>query len=361
MTTHADVLRAVEAIAPPALAFSFDRGRIGLQIGDPAAPCTGIVTGLDVDDRLIDHALAHGANALVVHHPLIWEPMAHLRPGGRTTDLALRCLREGLAVVAAHTNWDCAPGGVSDVLADRLGLKNVRAIGRGVPQARFKLVVFVPSASRPAVQAALWSVGAGVIGDYSECSFWVPGNGSFRGGTSSNPAIGEPGQFEAVAEDRVEFLVAAEVLSPALAVLRQAHPYEEPAYDVIPLREEMGPGPLRLGDLDFMLAPDGLSARVQERLGNPTWIWPGNRPIRRVAVAGGAAASDWPEALRAGADALVTGEVKHDQGLDAAAAGMTIIAAGHAATEAPAMVVMAERLRESLSVNIRAGSAGQVT
>lgn len=352
LTTHAHVLKAVEAIAPPALAFPFDRGRIGLQIGDPAAECTGVVTGLDVDDALIDHALAHGANALVVHHPLIWEPLSHLRPGSRAIDLALRCLREGLAVIAAHTNWDCAPGGVSDVLAGRLGLKNVVPIGRGMPQSRLKLVVFVPGPNREAVQSALWHAGAGVIGDYTECSFWISGTGSFRGGEGTNPAIGEPGRREAVTEDRLEVVVTAEALSQALYALRQVHPYEEPAFDVIPLREETGPGPLRLGELDFMLPPDGLAALVQERLGHPTWLWKGRRPIRRVAVAGGAGASDWAEALRAGADALVTGEVKHDQGLDAAAAGLTLIAAGHAATEAPAMAVMADRLRENLAVPV---------
>jgi hypothetical protein len=275
-----------------------------------------------------------------------------LRPGSRTTDLALRCLREGLAVIAAHTNWDCAPGGVSDVLAGLLGLKEVRPVGRGMPQSRFKLVVFVPAENRGAVQDAVWSAGAGVIGDYTECSFWTPGTGSFRGGEQTNPVIGESGRRETVAEDRVEFVVAAEVLGSVLAALRQAHPYEEPAFDVIPLREEFGPGPLRLGELDFMLPPDGLASLVEERLGHPAWLWKGRRPIRRVAVAGGAGASDWAEALRAGADALVTGEVKHAQGLDAAAAGLTIIAAGHAATEAPAMAVMADRLRERLVVPV---------
>ena len=101
----------------------------------------------------------------------------------------------------------------------------------------YKLVVFVPVAHGDRVREAMGEAGAGVIGNYSHCSFTVRGIGRFRPEPGANPAIGEIGRLEAVEEERIETVCPAASLKAVLAAIRAAHPYEEPAMDVYPLEE----------------------------------------------------------------------------------------------------------------------------
>jgi hypothetical protein len=99
----------------------------------------------------------------------------------------------------------------------------------------FKLVYFVPEPARDATRDAVFAAGGGVIGDYERCSWYTLGTGTFRPGEGADPAIGEVGEEEHVAEYRVEIVVPDDRLGDALAALRNSHPYEEVAVDVYPL------------------------------------------------------------------------------------------------------------------------------
>ena len=98
-----------------------------------------------------------------------------------------------------------------------------------------KLVVFVPPDALDAVRDAVFAAGAGRIGDYERCSWYTAGTGTFKGGQDTNPAVGESGREERVAELRLETVFPEESHEDVLAALRASHPYEEPAYDVYPL------------------------------------------------------------------------------------------------------------------------------
>ena len=105
----------------------------------------------------------------------------------------------------------------------------------------YKLVVFVPRESLDAVREALFAAGAGRIGDYERCSWYTEGTGTFLGGAGTEPSVGQPGREERVAELRLETVYPAEREAEVVAALREAHPYEEPAFDLYPLADPPAP------------------------------------------------------------------------------------------------------------------------
>jgi hypothetical protein len=98
-----------------------------------------------------------------------------------------------------------------------------------------KLVVFVPPEALDVVRDALFDAGAGRIGDYERCSWYTEGTGTFRGGETTSPTVGEKGREERVRELRLETVFPDDRHVEVIDALRRAHPYEEPAFDVYPL------------------------------------------------------------------------------------------------------------------------------
>lgn len=347
MVTVADVLAAVERIAPLSTAFEWDR--VGLQLGDPNASVQRVVVSLDRSRAAVEHAIESGAHALVTHHPLIWTPLPRIVAGEQGSDEVLSLARAGIAHIAAHTNWDCAVGGVNDVLAGLIGLRDVEPFGSGRSVSSFKLVVFCPHPNSESLIDALAGAGAGASGAYERCAFTGEGTGTFRPLEGARPAYGEVGRIERVDETRIEMLVPAERVGSVEAALRSAHPYEEPAFDWIPLRATI---PAPVGRIGSLAAPTPL-ARFQSGLDRAlhtrSWAWGDpDTEVLRIAVVGGAADDEWRSAQQAGADAFVTGEVRQHAGLEASESGIAVLAAGHYATEHPAGRELALRLGEEV-------------
>lgn len=347
MATVQSVLDAIERIAPANTAFDFDK--VGLQVGESGDPVRVGVVGLDCSPGLLEFAEGAGAQIAVCHHPLIWEPLAAVNASTRSGRLAVGLIRRGIAFIGCHTNWDAAPGGVNDTLASLLGLHDVMAIGEAAKVAHLKLVTFVPPEALDSVVDALSAAGAGTIGLYERCAFVSDGTGTFRGMPGSNPTVGTSGRVETASEMRLEMRLPESAAVPVLEALRNIHPYEEPAYDLYPLRAEE-PRPIsRIGQIP----PQPLSSvqkLLDERLRTRSWTWGDpHREIRTVAVCGGAADGEWQNALREGADLFVTGEVRHHIAIEASEAGLAILAAGHYATEHPGCA----SLRDSLAREVQ--------
>ncbi|MBL8086922.1 MAG: Nif3-like dinuclear metal center hexameric protein [Chthonomonas sp.] len=346
--TVGDVLRALQLIAPSEMAFGFDR--IGLQVGDPSQTVTlGVVT-MDASMAAIRHAKAVGAQVLVSHHPVIWEPLRNVLatgPNARVWELA----RSGLSSIAAHTNWDSCPGGLNDFLAEQIGLQDVRSFGSSAEATHLKVVVFVPTAESDGMLTALAAAGAGTMGRYDQCAFSVEGTGMFRPLAGANPTIGKVGHRESVAESRLEMMLPVAARAKVEAALLAAHSYETPAYEFIPLActsvqpiGRTGRLPQPLGLLEFR-------ALLDTKLHTRAMVWGSTtKPIQTVAVVGGAADDEWLAAQAAGADILVTGEVKQHVALAASESEFAIAAAGHYATEHPSC----ERLRAKLEAEMPA-------
>ncbi len=345
-------MAALDALAPPYLCMENDPR--GLLIGDPDATVSRLAVCLDVTPAVADEAVRRGANMIVAHHPLIYQPLKRIvadepHPGG----VVLSCIRAGVAVACAHTNWDVAEGGINDVLAGLLGLSNTRPAQVTYREALANITLYVPLANREAVRDAMADAGAGFLTGslYDRCGFWGEGTGTFRPLLGAVPHIGTVGKPEFVTENRLETILPAHAVPAVLAAMRKAHPYQEIAYNVFPLTntgKEHGLG--RIGTLTEPLPAADFLAHVKAALGFDAVRMRGpiGRLVRTVAVGGGACAFLMPDAIRVGADALVTSDVRHHEYVDAESRGFLLLDAGHAQTETPGTRELAQRLQERL-------------
>jgi len=342
-----DVIGVLNTLCPPGLAEDWDN--VGLQVGDPTAEIQRLLVCLDAEEIAVAEAERLGAQLIISHHPLLYRSLKRLAPTDETGRVVFRTIRNGIAVVSAHTNLDRAADGLNDWLAERLGLVETQPLERSKSGNFYKLVVFVPIGHEVELMEALFSAGAGQIGDYDRCSFRTGGTGSFRGNDGSTPFIGRPGQFEETEELRLETIVPADRLSKVLARMLKVHPYEEVAYDLIPLanqRTDVGLG--RIGRLTNPVALETFATQVREHLQVPAVRLVGDqqRTIAKVAVCGGSRASLLNEAIRMGADCLVTGDVKYHDAQRARSEGIALLDAGHFGTEQIMVVELARRLKQ---------------
>jgi dinuclear metal center YbgI/SA1388 family protein len=347
MLTVADVIDFLEQIAPPALAADWDN--VGLLLGDRAAEVRRLMTCLTLTSDVAAEAIEAGVHLVVTHHPILFRGVQRLTTATAEGRTLLGLVRAGVAVHSPHTAFDNAPGGVNDSLARRLGLTEVAPLRLQDGSPQCKLVVFVPDTDLSRVADALFGVGAGKIGQYSQCSFRLAGTGTFFGSDAANPTVGQKGRREEVSEWRLEVICPAEHVAGAIAAMRRAHSYEEPAFDVYPLRPVSSssgagrvgrlPAPTRLGDL-ARLTCEALQAGTTQVVGDTA------RPVQRVAVVCGAGGEFLPDAVRARADLLITGEMRFHDYLAAQAQGVALILPGHYATERFGLEELAGRLQE---------------
>jgi dinuclear metal center YbgI/SA1388 family protein len=345
-----EMISVLEVIAPPEYAMANDR--IGLQVGDPDQDINKIVVTVDATPSVISEAARRSAQLIIAHHPVIYSPLPSVRLDLYPQSLIYTIVKSGIALYVMHTNFDCADGGINDALAERLGIEGTKVMSPVYTEKLFKLVTFVPNEALEEVREALADAGAGVIGDYSNCSFQTSGTGTFIPGLGTAPYCGEVGKLERPSEIRLEMLVPKNALSSVVTSLLATHPYEEPAYDIYPLKnegEQWGLG--RIGKLKTRMTFDGFCEMVRDALeveelrtcGDP------DAQVHTVAVLGGAGGGEIPLAHSLGADVYVTGDVRHHELLQAQALGLNVIDATHFHTERPGMIGLAPKLHDLLS------------
>ena len=339
METVGDWLALVDARWPWRTAASWDT--VGLQVGDPAAPVARVLVALDVTSAVVAEASEVPDTLVLAHHPLLFRPLARLTPATAPGRTALAAARAGVAVAAAHTNLDIATDGVgtSDPVVRVLDLRDVAPLSTQRGADRVKLVTFVPPAALSGVVDAVTATGAGTIGDYTRCTFATPGVGTFRPCPGTEPHLGEVGRDQSVEEYRLEVVVTRSGLDRALAALDEAHPYEEVAVDVVPLVTPSTASIGRVGRLPEPATLRSVARRLRTDLPSPHLRASGDpdRLVEVVATVGGAGDSMIGDALAAGADCYVTGDLRHHVTLDAVEDGLAVIDAGHHAVEHAAM------------------------
>ena len=351
MARARDIAEAIEEIAP--LSLSEDWDNCGLQVGDPRAVASRVLVALTPLEEVFDEAEEKGTDFILFHHPLIFGPLNAVDASSYPGDLISRAVRKDLTIYAAHTSYDAAPGGVSVALAERLGLRGPLEVvsPRGALR---KLVVFVPEENADALADALSEAGAGVIGEYTRCTFRTPGTGTFLGGEGADPYLGKKGELERVEEIRLEAVVPAHLAGRAAAAASAAHPYEEVALDVYPVEgHPEGCGYGRIGSLPGSMTPEELREHVSDLLDFPARLVsdPG-RNVERVAALGGSGGSFLREVAASGAEAYVTGDLDYHDALLAESLGLAAIDAGHAATELPSLEPLANRLAALVDVAV---------
>ena len=364
-----DLVRAMEAIAAPALAEPWDR--VGLHAGDASADLSGpVLLTIDLTEAVIDEAVTAAASAVIVYHPPVWEPVSRLVGATRTQRVLMRAIEHGIALYSPHTALDAAAGGVTDWLCEGLsGLANVHEAGdcRALRphqgnEDRVKVITFVPEAQADQLRNAMATGGAGIIGDYRVCSFQSPGVGTFLGGEGTHPVVGESGRLERVDEVRLEMVAEASAAALICETLRRFHPYEEPPIDLVPLVNEpkraIGAG--RRLVLDKPATVEELAERLRTHLDRSRLKFAlpegvsRTRKVTTLGVCPGAGGELAAAAQAEGCELFITGEMKHHEVLAAMDSGMGVLLAGHTNTERGYLPRLAQRLGAELhGVDVR--------
>ncbi len=295
------------------LSFQEEWDNSGLQTGDPGMEISSALVALDVTEAVVEEAVRTGSNLILSHHPLIFSSIRKIT--GRSSDerIIMNSIRNNIAIYSAHTNLDMVSNGVSKKMALKLGLENISVL-RTLKNRLQKLVTFVPDDHLERVRDAVFSAGAGVIGNYDLCGFAADGTGSFRGGENTSPFAGKKGILHFEKEKRFETIFFSHLKDRVVKALLAAHPYEEVAYDIYALENDnidaglgcTGEFPEPVDETVFLFKLKSVFGAKGIRYSKLT-----GRPVKKVALCGGSGASLLNDALKRGADAFVTADIKY--------------------------------------------------
>lgn len=312
--------------------FAMEGDPVGLHIGQLNRPVERVLVTLDVNEQVIDEAIETGAQLIIAHHPPIFRPIKSIWTDTVQGKMIEKCIKHDIAVYAAHTNLDIAPGGVNDMLAERIGLTETEMLEKTYSEQLMKLAVFCPEQDADALRQALAKAGAGAIGDYQGCSFSSSGIGRFTPESGANPTIGEVGKPEQVEEERIEVVFPAGLQTKLLKAMLAAHPYEEPAFDLFALKQQTNVQGLgRIGTLPQSMPLQDFAEHVKRVFQVPALRFVGDpsKEVKKVAVLGGDGNKYIHAAKRRGADVLVTGDLYYHVAHDAQALDLAVVDPGH--------------------------------
>ncbi len=312
-----EVIDYLESIAPLSLQEDYDNA--GLLIGKADEVCKGILVSLDVTEAIVEEAIKENCNLIVAHHPIIFRGIKKLNGKNYVERTVIAAIKNDIAIYAIHTNLDNVLEGVNGKIAEKLQLKNCKALL--VKEATLqKLVTFAPVKNAEKVRKALFKAGAGAIGKYDECSFNIEGSGTFRAGEGSDPYVGEIGKTHLEPEIRIEVIYPSHLQNGIIQSLKKAHPYEEVAYYIQNLentQNDRGSG--IVGELEEDITELQLLTLLKSAFGlsviKHTALL--NGPVKKIAVCGGAGIFLLPLAMAAGAKVYITSDVKYHDFFDA--------------------------------------------
>jgi dinuclear metal center YbgI/SA1388 family protein len=328
-----DITDYLETLAPSSYQESYDNS--GLLVGEPLAEVSGVLVTLDCIEAVVEEAIQLNCNLIIAHHPIVFKGLKSLTGNNYVERTVIKAIRSNVAIYAIHTNLDNVFTGVNKKICERIGLKNFKIL---LPRkdTLSKLVTFIPEGKAEIVMTALHEAGAGQIGHYKNCSFKVPGTGSFMPDEEANPHVGEVLKQENVPEIRAEVIFPSYLENAVIKALRKSHPYEEVAYYITSLKnenQEVGAG--MVGELESPQEPLEFLKYLKEKMDlniiRHTRLM--SRPVQKVAVCGGSGSFLLNRAIQSGAQVFITADFKYHDFFDAD--GRIIIAdIGHYESEA---------------------------
>ncbi len=331
MATVSNILNILTETAPLPTQESYDNA--GLLIGEPSSPVDRALITLDVTEETVDEAIAKSCQLIVSHHPLIFRPLKRLTASTPTEKIVIKMIKNDIALISMHTNLDNSFNGVNNKLAYILGLEDIKIL-QPMDGTLLKLVVYVPASHSEFVSQALFDAGCGTIGAYDECSYLIEGKGSFRASEGCNPYVGTIGKRHHENETAITTILPEYNLNKAIKAIHITHPYEEPAYDIFKLENSnpmLGAG--MIGSLKEKMVEEDFLTHVCNKLGAKCLRHnkPTGRDIKKIAICGGSGSFLIQQAIKSGADAYVTADIKYHEFADTD--DILLVDAGHFETE----------------------------
>lgn len=313
----AEITSCIEAFAPLAYQESYDNA--GLICGYPSMEITGALICLDSTEAVLDEAIEKGFNLVVAHHPIVFSGLKKFNGKNYIERVIIKAIKHDIAIYVAHTNLDNVQLGVNAKFAERLGLFNTSILAPKSNTLK-KLITFCPVKHAGEVRKALFSGGAGSVGDYSECSFTTVGKGTFKAGKGTNPFVGTEGVQHQEDEERIEVVYPAYLENKLVGVLKQAHPYEEVAFDLVAISNknaEIGSG--MIGELpnEMLVADFFKMLKIEMKAEGIRYTNPHKTKVKKIALCGGSGSFLLNSAIAQQADVFVTADFKYHQFFDA--------------------------------------------
>ncbi|ULQ50656.1 Nif3-like dinuclear metal center hexameric protein [Flavihumibacter fluvii] len=310
------IIGVADAFAPFIYQETYDNS--GLLCGDPGWDCTGIMVALDATEPVIEDAIQKGCNLVIAHHPIVFSGLKRITGKNYVEKALLKAIRNEVAILAIHTNLDNVHQGVNGKIASLLALQGPQ-IMQPKDGLLKKMYCFVPDDHLEKVRNALFYAGAGHIGQYSECSFEASGRGTFTPGPETQPFLGKPGERSSVKETKLEVIYPVQLEVSIVEALEASHPYEEVAYDLVMLSngyDMVGSG--MVGDLQEEMSEQSFLARLKAIFKVPVIRHTPllGKPIKKVALCGGAGSFLINKALQLKADIYITADMKYHDFFD---------------------------------------------
>lgn len=312
-----EITHYLETFAPLVYQEAYDNA--GLICGNPEMDITSVLICIDSTEDVVDEAIEKGCNLIIAHHPIVFSGLKKFNGKNYVERVIIKAIKNDIAIYAAHTNLDNVKQGVNSKIAEKLGLVNLSILSPMKGQLK-KLITFCPEDKADDVRNALFEAGAGEIGNYSECSYSTSGYGTFKAGNDTNPYVGEKGIRHTEKEQKIETVFSMVNEQAVLKALFRAHPYEEVAYDIVPLEnsfQQVGSG--MLGELKQEMDEMDFLNTIKKEMKTPCVRYTKLRGklVKKVAICGGSGSFLLKEAIRSGADVFVSADFKYHQFFDA--------------------------------------------
>jgi dinuclear metal center YbgI/SA1388 family protein len=343
-----DVIVFLESLAPRSLQENYDN--CGLLVGSVKDYCTGVLVCLDSLEAIVDEAIEKHCNLIVAHHPIVFAGLKSLTGKNYIERVVIKAVQNNIAIYAIHTNLDNVLEGVNGVMGQALGLSSVRVLLPKKNELR-KIAVYVPMSHEENLKNALFSAGAGHIGNYDECSFSVSGVGTFRAGQMARPYVGEIEKRHHEEEVKIEVVFPVYKEKEVISTMEKAHPYEEVAYDLYDVHNvssKIGAG--IIGELPHEMALTDFLLKVKDTFSVKMLRYTGGDSIsvKRVAYCGGSGSFLLSAAMAMKADVYVTADVKYHQFFDAEDK-ICLVDIGHYESEYLIIKYLVDKLKEKFT------------
>lgn len=342
MLKLSEIIQKFETVIPLSYQESYDRS--GLQVGSKKQKIKKILFAYDACHEVLRFAAKNRFDLIVTHHPLTLSDYKNINLDTYEGETLRLAIKNNIAIYSAHTNHDASLKSLNRHYAEKLGLTNLNALKPSQKKLYLKLVTFVPVSHTERVMQALFQAGAGHIGNYANCSFRTIGTGTFKGTQDTHPFIGKPGTLEEANENRLEVILTLEKKQAVVSALLKSHPYEEVAYDLIPLENTssyaIGSG--LYGDMEKTISVNSLIPKIKKifKIKKLRLSAHRSKKIKRIGLCTGSGASLLPSAIAANVDLFITGDVKYHNAVDALRADVALIDVGHFHSEIKSVTLL---------------------